>query len=98
MDRPCSRRWRVSAVVPVLLFVGSSLSLTACSHTAVSAPCTASQMNLTLEKTTRGTLPPTHDNDAGKGRIPDAQPDADVDANQRAALCKIYKSEHHLPG
>jgi hypothetical protein len=43
-------------------------------------------------------LPPTHDNDAGRGRIPDTHPDADLDANQRAALCKIYKSEKHLPG
>jgi len=43
-------------------------------------------------------LPPSHDNDAGRGRIPDTHPDADLDANQRAALCKVYKSETHLPG
>lgn len=43
-------------------------------------------------------LPPTHDNDAGKGRIPDTHPDADVDANQRAAMCTVYKIENHLPG
>jgi len=43
-------------------------------------------------------LPPSHDNDAGRGRIPDARPDADLDANQRAALCKVLKSETHLPG
>jgi hypothetical protein len=41
-------------------------------------------------------LPPTHDNDAGKGRIPDAHPDADLDANQRAALCEVYKNEKNL--
>lgn len=43
-------------------------------------------------------LPPTRDNDAGRGRIPDTRPDADLDANQRTALCKAYDSETHLPG
>jgi len=28
------------------------------------------------------TLPPSHDNDVGRMRMPDAHPDADVDANQ----------------
>jgi hypothetical protein len=41
-------------------------------------------------------LPSSHDNDAGKGRIPDAHPDADLDANQRFALCEVYKNESHL--
>ena len=41
-------------------------------------------------------LPATHDNDAGKGRIPDARPDLDLDANQRAALCQVYTNEAHL--
>lgn len=98
MRRQLDRRWKVSAVVPVVLFVAASLSLTACSSTTTSAPCTMKQLTLTLEKSTLGTLPPSHDNDAGEGRIPDTHPDADVDANQRAALCKIYRSEHHLPG
>ncbi|MHB2029206.1 MAG: hypothetical protein ACYCPT_10355 [Acidimicrobiales bacterium] len=40
-------------------------------------------------------LPPSHDNDVGDGRIPDIKPDADVDANQRQALCEIYRSEKH---
>jgi hypothetical protein len=31
---------------------------------------------------TASSLPPSHDNDAGLARIPDAHPDADVDANQ----------------
>jgi hypothetical protein len=43
-------------------------------------------------------LPPSHDNDAGRGRIPDTKPDRDLDANQRTALCKVLKSEGHLPG
>ncbi|MDE3008939.1 MAG: hypothetical protein KGI14_07935 [Acidobacteriota bacterium] len=28
-------------------------------------------------------LPPSHDNDAGRARIPDATPDADLDAGRR---------------
>ena len=43
-------------------------------------------------------LPPTRDNDVGRGRIPDSHPDADLDANQRAALCEVYKNETHLRG
>jgi hypothetical protein len=43
-------------------------------------------------------LPPTHDNDVGRGRIPDSHPDLDLDANQRAALCEVYKNETHLRG
>ena len=56
------------------------------------------QMTRTLTKSTAGTLPASHDNDAGQGRIPDTHPDADVDANQRAALCKLFQNERHLPG
>jgi hypothetical protein len=43
-------------------------------------------------------LPPSLDNDAGRGRIPDTHPDADLDANQRRALCEVYKNEKHLHG
>ena len=43
-------------------------------------------------------LPPSHDNDVGRGRIPDTHPDADLDANQRTALCEEYQSEIHLRG
>lgn len=43
-------------------------------------------------------LPPSRDNDAGRGRIPDARPDADLDANQRSALCEVYTNEKNLHG
>jgi len=33
------------------------------------------------------TLPPSHDNDTGLGRIPDHTPDNDIDANQRPMRC-----------
>jgi hypothetical protein len=36
-------------------------------------------------------LPPSHDNDAGRGRIPDVHPDADVDANQRPVACPALR-------
>lgn len=90
--------------LPVLGLAAGSLLLAGCSSTATSAPCTLKQLTTTLEHPpTTGppaigsvtTLPPTHDNDVGDGRIPDTKPDADVDANQRQALCKIYRSEKH---
>ena len=84
-------------MLPVVLLLAASLSLAGCSHTTTSAPCTMKQLNLTLTKSTAGTLPVSHDNDAGEGRIPDTHPDADVDANQRAALCKLFQKERHLP-
>jgi hypothetical protein len=43
-------------------------------------------------------LPPSRDNDAGRGRIPDTHPDADLDAGQRAALCEVYRNEKRLFG
>jgi hypothetical protein len=43
-------------------------------------------------------LPPSRDNDVGRGRIPDSRRDADLDANQRAALCAVYKNEVNLRG
>ncbi len=33
------------------------------------------------------TLPPSHDNDAGRSRIPDATPDADNDSNRARLVC-----------
>ena len=33
------------------------------------------------------TLPPSHDNDAGRSRIPDATPDADNDTSRSRVVC-----------
>lgn len=98
MRHQLDRRWKVTAVLPVVLLLVASLSLAGCSHTTTSGPCTMKQLTRTLEKSTVGTLPASHDNDVGEGRIPDSRPDADVDANQRAALCQLFQGERHLPG
>jgi hypothetical protein len=91
------RRWKFAATLPVLLLVAASLSLAGCSHPAASATCTTQELIRAAGKAYT-MLPPSRDNDAGEGRIPDTKPDADIDANQRAALCRVYKSEVHLPG
>jgi len=91
------RRWKFAAVVPVLLLFVASLSLAGCSHAATSATCTTQELIKAAGKAYT-LLPASHDNDVGKRRIPDTKPDADIDANQRAALCQVYKSEIHLPG
>jgi hypothetical protein len=72
--------------------------LTACSVASTTATCSksagalVSSSGLTAAKAASSTtLPPSHDNDAGDGRIPDHTPDADVDANQRPHLCKGQK-------
>jgi hypothetical protein len=93
-----SRRRRVSlraTLFAALAIVGCSLLMSACSIVSTSATCSPSTGGLikssgsTLSKgVSSTTLPPSHDNDVGKGRIPDSTPDADVDANQRPHSCK----------
>ena len=87
----------VSTGVATLFVV--SLSLAGCSVVGAKSACAtgsgASSLNassgslgLAPAKGVSGTtLPPSHDNDAGRGRIPDSHPDADVDANQRPLIC-----------
>jgi hypothetical protein len=89
--------WTAQTILLAIALVSSSLFLAGCGRSVVSATCTMKELNAIAGKGYLK-LPPTHDNDAGRGRIPDTHPDADLDANQRAALCKIYKSEAHLPG
>jgi hypothetical protein len=83
-----------SAIVTAIVFAGFSISVSACSITGTTAACTKStggvfvSSGLTPSKSVSNTtLPPSHDNDAGDGRIPDHTPDADVDANQRHHIC-----------
>ena len=85
------------AILPAVALVTGSLLLAGCGRSAAAPTCTTKEL---IEAAGKGylKLPPTHDNDAGKGRIPDTTPDRDFDANQRAAMCAIYKSEKHLPG
>jgi hypothetical protein len=95
--RQRSGSWKARAIVPLVALVASSLFLAGCGHSATSATCTTKQLIAAAGQGYKN-LPPSHDNDAGQGRIPDSHPDADIDANQRAALCKVYKSEKHLSG
>jgi hypothetical protein len=75
----------VSAAVATLLIV--SMSLAGCSSGGNPSACAAGSV------TAKGSsgLPPSHDNDAGDGRIPDRTPDADIDANQRHQSCSRLK-------
>ena len=84
-------------ILAALALVASSLFLTGCGQSVASPTCTMKQL-IALAGKGYLKLPPTHDNDAGKGRIPDTHPDADLDANQRAALCEVYQNETHLHG
>jgi hypothetical protein len=95
--RPSRGRNAARAVPMVLALVTSSLLFAACGRSVASPTCTLKEL-VTAAGKGYLKLPPTHDNDAGRGRIPDTSPDADLDANQRAALCNVYKSEKHLPG
>ena len=84
-------------ILSLAAIVTSSLFLAGCGQGVASPTCTTKEL---VEAAGKGylKLPPSRDNDTGKARIPDVHPDADIDANQRAALCKVYKSEVHLPG
>jgi hypothetical protein len=77
--------------------VAGSLFLAGCGRGVASPTCTMKEL-LTLVGKGYLELPPSHDNDVGRGRIPDSRPDADLDANQRAALCAVYRNEKNLRG
>ena len=75
-----------------------SMSLAGCSSGGNPSACAAGSVTakgssgLTAAKgVSSTTLPPSHDNDAGEGRIPDHTPDADIDANQRHQSCSRPK-------
>jgi len=95
----CKPRVRhdVRAMLLTVALLASSLFLTGCGRSSASPMCTMKELIAAAGKGYLK-LPPSHDNDAGRGRIPDTHPDADLDANQRSALCKVYRSETHLPG
>jgi len=95
--RQSRSHWAARTTLTVAVLATSSLFLAGCGHSVASPTCTMKELVAAAGKGYLK-LPPSHDNDAGRGRIPDTHPDADLDANQRAALCKVYKSENHLPG
>lgn len=87
--------WR--SILLVIALLTSSLALSGCGRTAAGPTCTTKELVAAAGKGYLK-LPPSRDNDAGRGRIRDTTLDRDLDANQRAALCKILRSETHLPG
>jgi hypothetical protein len=89
--------WPARTVLTVVALVTSSLFLAGCGRSVASPACTMKEL-IGLAGKGYAELPPTRDNDAGRGRIPDTHPDADLDANQRAALCEVYENESHLTG
>ncbi len=69
----------------VLLVVGLAVGavLLVLNTTSSSKPCISPARALSLNAAAAATirrLPPSHDNDAGRARLPDATPDADYDA------------------
>jgi hypothetical protein len=91
------RLWRARRALLVVSLAAASLSLEGCGRSVASPTCTTKEL-IAAAGTSLFKLPPSHDNDAGRGRLRDAHPDADLDANQRAALCKVITRESHLPG
>jgi hypothetical protein len=86
----------VSMAVATLLFV--SLSLEGCFAGGAASACAPgpvtlkSSPGLSIAKgVSNTTLPPSHDNDAGRARAPDTTPDADIDANQIHRICSEPK-------
>lgn len=79
-----ARRIRARFVVPVLLLLLVALTISA---VALAAPAKSHGLLTTtsLRQNSYPTkdLPPSHDNDAGRARAPDATPDNDTDAWQR---------------
>jgi hypothetical protein len=98
--RPQRRiHWKVArAIVLVFALAAGSMFLAGCSNSPTSAACAKKLVVASGSHGQSGaagsttTLPPSHDNDAGDARIPDAHPDADVDANQRHKICGPSKS------
>jgi len=89
---------RTARTIPLTIaLVTGSLFLAGCGRSVAGPTCTTKELVAAAGKGYL-TLPPSRDNDAGRGRINDTTPDADLDANQRAALCKVLKSEKHSPG
>lgn len=81
----------IAAVVVVLaIAAGIALYVThehpglRCVTRAASTPLVTTTTRLDGPTTT---LPPSHDNDAGRSRIPDSTPDADNDASRSLLIC-----------
>ena len=91
---------RIAKTALSLTFLGGFLILGGCSATpsassvsTKSSICARNPPRLTpVTGSTLSTLPPSHDNDVGRMRLPDLHPDADVDANQVPKVSRCHKS------
>jgi hypothetical protein len=94
---------RIAKIALSLTLLGGLLVLGGCSATlsaspptsnaATSSKCARNPPRLTpVTSSSLSTLPPSHDNDVGARRMPDAHPDADVDANQEPKAGPCHKS------
>ena len=82
VSRNISHRIAITALS--LASLGGLLILGGCSSSATNfSICAKNSPTLTpVTGSTGSTLPPSHDNDTGRGHIHDVHPDADVDASQ----------------
>jgi len=91
---------RIAKTALSLTFLGGFLILGGCSATpsassasTKSSICARNPPRLTpVTGSTLSTLPPSHDNDVGRMRLPDLHPDADVDANQVPKASRCHRS------
>ena len=65
---------------------GSS-SLTPAGSASLTPASSSASLTPVAGSTSFTTLPPSHDNDAGRSRIPDATPDADNDTSRARVVC-----------
>lgn len=100
VDRSNIAHRMARAALPLALLTGA-LILGGCSPTpsassssiagAQSSICAKGPPRLTpVTGSAESTLPPSHDNDVGRMRLPDLHPDADIDASQvpKAGRCR----------
>lgn len=72
---------RIRAVVVISLVI-SAVTLAGCGTSSTSPPPTTANLKPAVVVTIpKNKLPASHDNDAGKARIPDSTPDDDSDPN-----------------
>jgi predicted small secreted protein len=74
---------RLTRVTCVASLVGASLVLAGCNGVKATSECSPFLKPQHPVSGPTTTLPPSHDNDAGRARAPDTTPDADSDAYQR---------------
>ena len=86
-DRKANTALSLALLGPLFILGGCSATTTSSPATStarsMSSPCVRKAPTLTpVIGSTLSTLPPSHDNDVGRRRLPDSYPDADQDANQ----------------